>query len=127
MLRTLRLKANQLKKQVGTLMLAYTHPKTPWYAKVWLLLVISYAMSPIDLIPDFIPILGLLDDLMLIPLGIAIAIRIIPKSIWEECKEQAENGVTVPLVYRSIGTAVIILLWVVVLAVLIRLLANKTG
>lgn len=127
MLRRLRLKASQLKTQVGTLMLAYTHPKAPWYAKVWLLLVISYAMSPIDLIPDFIPILGLLDDLILIPLGIAIAIRIIPKSIWEECKVQAENGVTVPLVYRVFGTVIIVLLWVIVLVVLVRLLANKTG
>ena len=125
MLKTLQLKANQLKKQVDTVVLAYAHPKTPWYAKVWLLLVISYAMSPIDLIPDFIPILGLLDDLILIPLGIAIAIKIIPKYIWEECKAQTETGVAVPMVYRYVGTVVIVLLWGVLLVAFVRLLANN--
>lgn len=125
MLKTLRLKASQLKKQIDIVFLAYAHPETPWYAKVWLIFVISYAMSPIDLIPDFIPILGLLDDLILIPLGIAIAIKIIPKHIWEECKAQTENGVSVPLVYRYIGTVVIVLLWGVLLVALVRLLTTK--
>jgi len=127
MLKTLRLKARLLKQQVGTLVLAYTHPKTPWYAKVWLLLVISYAMSPIDLIPDFVPILGLLDDLILIPLGVVVAVRIIPRHIWEECKAQTENGVAVPRVYRAIGTVVIVLLWAIILVALVRLVANTGG
>lgn len=127
MLKTLRLKASQLKKQVDTVLLAYAHPKTPWYAKVWLVLVISYAMSPIDLIPDFIPILGMLDDLILIPLGIAVAVKIIPNYIWEECNAQAENGVAVPLAYRYVGMVVIVLLWVVLLVAFIRMLANKAS
>lgn len=127
MLKTLRLKASQLKKQVDTVLLAYVHPKTPWYAKVWLVLVISYAMSPIDLIPDFIPILGMLDDLILIPLGIAVAVKIIPNYIWEECQAQTENGVSVPLVYRYVGMVVIVLLWVVLFVAFIRMLANKAS
>lgn len=127
MLKTLRLKASQLKKQVDTVLLAYAHPKTPWYAKVWLVLVISYAMSPIDLIPDFIPILGMLDDLILIPLGIAVAVKIIPNYIWEECQAQTENGVSVPLVYRYVGMVVIVLLWVVLFVAFIRMLANKAS
>ena len=127
MLKTLRLKANQLKKQVDTVLIAYAHPKTPWYTKVWLILVISYAMSPIDLIPDFIPILGMLDDLLLIPLGIAIAVKIIPKPVWEECKAQTENGVAVPMIYRYVGMAVIVLLWAVILFAFFRLVANTKG
>ncbi len=125
MLKSLRLKANQLKKQVDTLLLAYAHPKTPWYVKAWLLLVITYAVSPIDLIPDFIPILGLLDDLILLPLGIAVAVKIIPKHIWEECKAQTETGVAVPMVYRYVGMVVIVLLWTVILVAFVRLVANK--
>ena len=67
-----------LKSELAALYLAYRDPRTPWYARVAAILVIAYALSPIDLIPDFIPVLGYLDDLVILPLGIFIAIKLIP-------------------------------------------------
>lgn len=87
----LRDKAQLLKKEVGVLWLAVRDPRTPRTAK-WLAgLVVAYALSPIDLIPDFLPVLGLLDDLLLLPLGIYCAIRLIPKPLMEELRIKAEQ------------------------------------
>ena len=82
--------ARKLKSETHALYLAYRHPHTPWYAKAFAGLVIAYAFSPIDLIPDFIPVFGYLDDLILVPLGIALAIKMIPASVMVECRMQAE-------------------------------------
>jgi len=73
-----RARARELKIQVHALGLACRDPRTPWYAKAFAALVAAYALSPIDLIPDFIPVLGQLDDLLLVPLGVAVAVRLIP-------------------------------------------------
>jgi uncharacterized membrane protein YkvA (DUF1232 family) len=81
--------ARILKSHVNALNLARKDPRVPWVAKAVLALVVAYALSPIDLIPDFIPVLGLLDDLILLPLGIALAIRLMPKDVWAECQLQA--------------------------------------
>jgi len=80
--------ARKLKSHMKALDLARKDPRVPWGAKVVLVLVVAYALSPIDLIPDFIPVLGLLDDLILLPLGIALAIRLMPKEVWTECQLQ---------------------------------------
>jgi uncharacterized membrane protein YkvA (DUF1232 family) len=69
--------------------IALKHPHTPWYARAALLLVAAYAFSPIDLIPDFIPILGSLDDLFIVPLGVALSFKLIPKDVVEECRARA--------------------------------------
>jgi uncharacterized membrane protein YkvA (DUF1232 family) len=82
--------SKKLKKEVVALYLASKHPKTPWYAKVLAVLIIGYALSPIDLIPDFIPVLGYLDDLIIIPAGIALLIKIIPGDVLEECRSKAQ-------------------------------------
>ena len=74
----LKERARSLKAETLTLYLAARHPLTPWYAKIFIGGVVAYAVSPIDLIPDFIPVLGYLDDLILVPIGIALAIRMIP-------------------------------------------------
>lgn len=66
--------------------LAYRDPRTPWYAKIWLALVLGYLASPIDLIPDFIPVIGHLDDLLVVPAGLALAARMIPKEVLDECR-----------------------------------------
>ncbi|KRQ86413.1 hypothetical protein ABG79_01794 [Caloramator mitchellensis] len=87
-LENLKKRAEDLKNNLYVLYLAYRHPKTPIYAKLWAVLVIAYALSPIDLIPDFLPVLGYLDDLILIPAGITIAIKLVPKEVWNECKEK---------------------------------------
>jgi uncharacterized membrane protein YkvA (DUF1232 family) len=82
----------QLKKKLFILYLALKHPKTPWYAKVMGMLVLGYALSPIDLIPDFIPVLGYLDDLILLPLGIIFAMKLIPTEVWDMCAKDVEKS-----------------------------------
>ncbi|MBK5242665.1 MAG: DUF1232 domain-containing protein [Clostridium sp.] len=86
-----KIKVKNLKKEIGALSLACKRCDVPWYAKVVVLLVVGYALSPIDLIPDFIPVLGYLDDLILVPIGVVFAISLIPKDIMNECREQSEN------------------------------------
>ena len=88
----------------------------PWYAKLLAALVIAYALSPVDLIPDFIPVLGLLDDLLLLPLGIMLLVKLIPPEVMEECREQAKNAGKEKLPGNYFMAALIILLWVGILA-----------
>ena len=90
MISQLKHRAKQLKAETYALFLASRHPKTPWYAKFLATGILAYALSPIDLIPDFIPILGYLDDFILIPLGIALAIKMIPPEVLEECRGKAK-------------------------------------
>lgn len=116
----IKLKAKQLKKQIIIVYLAYMHKDVKWYKKAFLLLILIYAASPIDLIPDFIPILGMLDDIILIPLGIIIAIKMIPPNVWEECKMNAANGASIDSKYKKLGAIFIILIWAVVLTFLIK-------
>ncbi|MGI1659437.1 MAG: YkvA family protein [Desulfitobacterium sp.] len=116
MIETIKAKAKQLKKQVIIVYLAYMHKDVQWYIKMFLLLLLLYAFSPIDLIPDFIPVLGMLDEMILIPLGVIIAMKMIPESVWTECKEKAEKGVTVESKYQKIGAVLILTIWGVVLA-----------
>jgi uncharacterized membrane protein YkvA (DUF1232 family) len=87
----LRQRARALKAETYVLYLAARHPGTPWYAKLLVAGIVAYAISPIDLIPDFIPVLGLLDDLLLIPLGIALAIRLVPPVVLAECRARAQE------------------------------------
>ena len=82
-------KAWQLKIQVYALYLAYRNLRTPWYARLVAAIVVGYALSPIDLIPDFIPVLGYLDDLILVPLGIKIALKLIPEEVMAESRAKA--------------------------------------
>ena len=83
--------AKKLKQNLFVLYLSYKDSRTPWYAKLVAILVVAYAFSPIDLIPDFIPVIGYLDDLIIVPLGIALALKLIPPHIIEETKEAAEK------------------------------------
>lgn len=112
LLAKLKQRARKLKSETFALYLAARHPQTPWYAKLLAAAIVAYAFSPIDLIPDFIPILGYLDDLVLIPLGIALTIRLIPVSVLAECRERAqeltENGKPV----NRVAATVIILVWI---------------
>ncbi len=93
----------------------FKHPETPPAAKWVAIAVVAYAVSPIDLIPDFIPVLGLLDDLILIPLGIALVVRLTPKPLWEARLLEAEQGAheRPRLIW---GAVVIVLIWLGVLA-----------
>ena len=87
-----RERAGALRLEARALFLAVRHPRTPWYAKALALVVLGYALSPIDLIPDFLPVLGQLDDLLLIPAGLALVRRLIPASVLAECREKARPG-----------------------------------
>lgn len=87
----LKHQARKLKQNIFVLYLAYKDPRVPWYAKVVAICVVAYAFSPIDLIPDFIPVMGYLDDLIIVPLGVALALRLVPKQILDEYREQAEE------------------------------------
>ena len=88
--------ARKLKREIYALYLALRHPRTPWYARLVIAAVIAYALSPLDLIPDFIPVLGLLDDLILVPLGLTLAVRLIPADVLAECRAQAEAALNDP-------------------------------
>lgn len=88
----LKTRAGQLESEAKALYLAFRDPRTPWYARVWLALVLGYLASPLDLIPDFIPVLGHLDDLILVPAGLALAIKMIPKDVLEDCRRRAADA-----------------------------------
>jgi uncharacterized membrane protein YkvA (DUF1232 family) len=112
MLASLKSRARRLKAETLALFLAARHPATPWYAKLLVAGIVAYAFSPIDLIPDFVPVLGYLDDLVLIPLGILLALRLIPPLVLAECRAKAaEMAATVRPVSRAAGF-VIVGIWV---------------
>ncbi|MEG1946654.1 MAG: DUF1232 domain-containing protein [Lachnospiraceae bacterium] len=115
-------KAGKLKTDIPAVFLALRHKQTPWYAKAVAGLTVGYALSPIDLIPDFIPVLGYLDDLILLPLLIALVVHLIPKEVFAECKEQAQdlwkNGKPKKWYYAI----PILLIWLFLLVLFIKLL-----
>lgn len=88
---SLKDKAKQLKTDIPAVFLALKDKKTPWYAKVFASLTVAYALSPIDLIPDFIPLLGYLDDLIILPLLVALTVKFIPKDTFAQYREQAQD------------------------------------
>ncbi|MDD2494426.1 MAG: YkvA family protein [Tissierellia bacterium] len=87
----LKERVQQLKKDIPAVFLTLKNKATPWYAKVLAILTISYALSPIDLIPDFVPVLGYLDDIIILPLLVAVTIKLLPKDIIEACRIESEQ------------------------------------
>jgi uncharacterized membrane protein YkvA (DUF1232 family) len=110
-----RARAHSIKRDVIAVYLAARDPRTPWYVKALALAVAAYALSPIDLIPDFIPVLGLLDDLVLVPIGIAAVVRLIPAHVMEESRQAATMIATRP-VSRMAGF-MILCLWAALFAI----------
>ena len=88
---SLKEKAKQLKTDIPAIFLALKDKKTPWFAKLLAALTVAYALSPIDFIPDFIPILGYLDDLIILPSLVALTIKFIPLDVMDEYRKQAQN------------------------------------
>ena len=109
----LKERAAPLKRELYALYLAYLHERTPWYAKAVIILTLAYAISPIDLIPDFIPVIGYLDDLIIVPAGISLSLRLVPPDVMEECRKSAASSVSTRL--KWLVAALIILLWVLVI------------
>ena len=103
--------ARLIKRDVHALYLAARDPRVPWYAKALAIVVAAYALSPIDLIPDFLPVVGYLDDVILVPLGILLTVRLIPPAIMNEHRLRAAEAATRP-VSRAAG-AVIVAIWAV--------------
>ncbi|KAB8141376.1 DUF1232 domain-containing protein [Chloroflexia bacterium SDU3-3] len=126
LLQRLRQWARALKRDVVALYLAAQDPRVPWYAKAVAACVAAYALSPIDLIPDVVPILGYLDDLILVPLGIALAVRLIPAALLAEHRRAAEERAAARPTSRA-AAAVIILIWVGCAAILLWWLARQLG
>jgi uncharacterized membrane protein YkvA (DUF1232 family) len=115
--------ARTLKRDTVALYLAARDPRVPWYAKVVAACVAAYALSPIDLIPDFIPVVGYLDDVILVPLGIAFAIRLIPPALFEEHRQTASARAANRPTSR-IGAAIIIVIWMTLLALSVAWIAR---
>jgi uncharacterized membrane protein YkvA (DUF1232 family) len=111
-----RKRIRYLKGETFALYLAARHPDTPWYAKVFVAGIVAYAFSPIDLIPDFVPVLGYLDDLILVPLGIAVAIRMIPPRVLAECRARAQASMTGMGPASRIAATVIVAIWLLLAA-----------
>jgi len=116
-----------MKREVFALFLALKDPRTPWYAKGIALATIAYALSPIDLIPDFIPLFGYLDDIIIVPLGIWLCVKVMPKGVMEECRSRAsslEESTRHQQLrdssLRRFGLATIVCLWTLLLILAVR-------
>ncbi len=127
LLADLKSRARALKKETYALYLAARDPRTPWFAKALVVLVVAYALSPIDLIPDFVPVLGYLDDLLIVPAGIALALKLIPGEVMEQARQQA-GEVMLDKGAGRLGAVIIVVIWIlaiIVCALLIRRLLRK--
>ena len=120
-LEELKQRARHLKAETYSLYLAARDPRTPWYTKLLVAGIVAYAISPIDLIPDFIPLLGYLDDLVLIPLGIVLALKLIPPQVMAECRAQAQATMQSGKPVSRVAAAVIVIIWLAAAALIIKL------
>jgi uncharacterized membrane protein YkvA (DUF1232 family) len=113
-------RAGRLKTEVHALYLACGDPRVPWYAKALMALIIGYVVCPIDLIPDFIPVLGELDELIVVPAGISLALKMIPEEVMEECRRRAGEE---PIKTRTkwIVAFSIVLIWALAIYLVLRL------
>ncbi len=116
MLDQLKLRARRLKVEVYALYLAYRDPRVPWYARLFAAAVVAYAFSPIDLIPDVIPVVGYLDDLILVPLGIQLALRLIPPVVMADSRAQAQAVMAAGQPVSWAAALVIVALWLALAA-----------
>lgn len=122
---TLAQRAGRLKTEIYTIYCVFRNPRTPWYAKLLAAVIAGYAFSPVDLIPDFIPVLGSLDDLLLIPLGVFLVLKLVPDEVTEECRAQAEELVRKGRAFKSwVAGVLIAALWILVLLALFRWVWN---
>ncbi len=127
----LKSRARQVRTELYTIYFASKDPRTPWYAKAVIACVVGYALSPIDLIPDFIPVLGYLDDLLLIPAGILLAVKLIPAAVLDESRRKARETIDQARPRRWLGFFLILAVWLLLLflaAFLVwRIQQAKTG
>ncbi len=127
MITRLRQRARQIKADTYALYLACRHPDTPWYAKLLGACVVAYALSPIDLIPDVIPVLGYLDDLLLVPAGLLLVMRLIPPTVLAESREAASTRLAGAKPVSWVAGAVVIAIWIMVTLGVIWLVMRAFG
>ena len=120
----LKQRARQLKTELYAIYLAYRDPRVPWYARIFAACVVGYAFSPIDLIPDPIPIVGYLDDLLLVPLGIALALKMIPAEVMAESRAKARDIAGQGKPINRAAAVVIVAIWIFLALLAIVLLAQ---
>lgn len=111
---------HKLRIEVHAAWLAARNPRAPWYARLFGLLITAYALSPLDLIPDFIPVLGLVDDAILIPLGLWLFLKMLPEGLIDECRAEAEIASERPR--STAGAVIIIILWIIAALIVLELL-----
>lgn len=121
MLQELKSRARALKHEAYAIYLAAKDPRTPWYAKALVFFVVAHTFSPIDLIPDFIPVLGYLDDLIITPGGLWLAVRLIPPDVLDEARRAAADQIPGKGT-GYFGAAMIIAVWILIVVCLIRFL-----
>jgi uncharacterized membrane protein YkvA (DUF1232 family) len=119
MLERWKKRARQLRRETYAVYLAYQDPRTPWPARLFAAAVVGYALSPIDLIPDPIPVLGYLDDLILVPLGIALALRMIPPAVMADCRSKADVAIEQGKSGSWVAAVAIIAIWLLMAALVI--------
>ena len=117
---SLKDKAKQLKVDIPAVFLALKDKKTPWYAKAFAALTVAYALSPIDLVPDFIPFLGYLDDLIILPLLVALTVKFIPKDNFAEYRKEAENMWTDGKPKKWYYAIPILIVWALILFIITK-------
>ena len=116
--------ASKLKAETYALYLASRDPRVPWYAKALAVCVVGYALSPIDLIPDFIPVIGYLDDLVVVPAGLAVAIKLIPVPVLAECRERAADVLAEGMPVSRAAAAIVIGTWLLLAALCVFLIVR---
>jgi uncharacterized membrane protein YkvA (DUF1232 family) len=115
-LAVLKKRARHLKTETFALYLAARDPRTPCYAKLLVAGIVAYAFSPVDLIPDFVPVLGYLDDLILMPIGVALAIKLVPHRVMVECRARAQETIRNKTPISRVAGEVIIVIWLILAA-----------
>lgn len=117
---SLKERANKLKKNVPAVFLALKDEDTPVIAKVFAAVAVAYALSPVDLIPDFIPVLGYIDDVILLPMLIAITVKLIPKDVWARCQKESENMWENGKPKKWYFAIPVVLLWLLVIWLMVK-------
>jgi uncharacterized membrane protein YkvA (DUF1232 family) len=119
MINTWKKRVYALKREAYALYIAARDPRVPWYAKLLIGLVLAYTFSPIDLIPDFVPVLGYLDDLLIVPLGIALALKLTPAEVMVDARLQAEELISKGKLISWLGILLVIMAWAIIVIAIV--------
>lgn len=117
---SLKERAKKLKSDIPAVFLALKHKNTPWYAKILAAVTVGYALSPVDLIPDFIPVLGYLDDVILLPAMVWLVVKLIPKDVFAECREKSEDMWSGGKPKKWYYALPIVALWILIIALIVK-------